>query len=182
MVKKIIFVLSIALLLLGIIPARAGEIHDAARKGDLAKVKALVAKNPKLVNERDHQFGDTPLHDAVIGNYKDIAVFLLSKGADVNSKDDNGATSLHKAALNNRTEMVVFLIKKGAGVKFRDMEGETPLHWAAAAGKTGPAEILLKNGVDVNSKDNNGNTPLKLAMKNKHKNMVELLKKHGGKE
>ncbi len=182
MVKKLIFALLISIFLMGFTTANAGEIHDAARKGDLAKIKALVAKNPALVNDRDHQFGDTPLHDAVIGNYKDIVVFLLSKGADINSKDDNGATSLHKAALNNRTEMTAFLISKGANVKYRDMDGNTPLHWAAEAGKTGPAQVLLKNGADVNAKDDNGDTPMKLAVKNKHKNMVELLKKYGGKE
>src|SRR5437879_2507176 len=35
-----------------VLPLLAGEIHEAAAEGDLAKVKQLVAKNPKLVNLR----------------------------------------------------------------------------------------------------------------------------------
>jgi ankyrin repeat protein len=40
--------------------AFAGPIHDAARKGDVKKVRALLQGDPKLLNDKDNQ-GNTPL-------------------------------------------------------------------------------------------------------------------------
>ena len=39
-----------------------GEIHDAAKDGDLEKVKALLQSNPDLVFSKDDKYGATPLH------------------------------------------------------------------------------------------------------------------------
>jgi len=45
--------------------AFCGEIHDAAKVGDLEKVKALLKDNPELVSNRDTNFLNyTPLHYA----------------------------------------------------------------------------------------------------------------------
>ena len=49
------------LILVWSIPVFCGEIHDAAKAGDLAKVKALLKENPELVSGRDYM-GYTPLH------------------------------------------------------------------------------------------------------------------------
>lgn len=48
--KNIVAILALALVVL---KAQAGEIHDAVQAGDLAKIKALMAKDPKVVNEKD---------------------------------------------------------------------------------------------------------------------------------
>jgi hypothetical protein len=45
-------------------PAFCGEIHDAAKKGDLQKAQALLKDNPNLVSSRDSDGGLTPLHVA----------------------------------------------------------------------------------------------------------------------
>ena len=44
------------------------EIHDAALKGDLAKVKDLLAKDPALVNAKGHN-EKAPLHWAAQGGH-----------------------------------------------------------------------------------------------------------------
>jgi len=62
-----------------------GPIHDAARKGDLKKVKALLAADSKIVNDRDNN-GDTPLHLAALHNQLPVAQALLDAGADVMRK------------------------------------------------------------------------------------------------
>ena len=59
-----------------------GEIHDAARKGDLAKVKALLKDHPDLVFSKDNN-GETPLHQAVLFGHKDVAELLLAGKAEV---------------------------------------------------------------------------------------------------
>jgi hypothetical protein len=77
--------------------AFCGEIHDAAKDGDLAKVKALLKDNPDLVFNKDKE-GMTPLHDAAASGYKDVAELLLANKADVDAKAGNGLTPLHVAA------------------------------------------------------------------------------------
>jgi uncharacterized protein len=85
------------IVLTGSTPAFCGDIHDAAKYGDLAKVKALLKDNPKLVSSKI-EYGWTPLHWAAMEGYKNVAKLLLAMGADVNAKDNWGYTPLHIAA------------------------------------------------------------------------------------
>ena len=68
-------------------PAFSGEIHDAAKTGDLAKVQALLKDNHDLVFSKDNN-GGTPLHWAALNGHKDVAELLLANRADVNAKDN----------------------------------------------------------------------------------------------
>ena len=68
--------------------AFGGEIHDAAKKGELEKVKKLLKDNPELVfSKSEDSVGYTPLHWAAYNGHKDVAESLLAKGAEVNAKD-----------------------------------------------------------------------------------------------
>jgi ankyrin repeat protein len=79
------------------IPGFCGEIHDAAKTGDLVRVKALLKDNPELVSSRDGP-DDTPLHVAAQQGHKDVAELLLAKKAEVNARDKHGDTPLHVAS------------------------------------------------------------------------------------
>ena len=92
---------------------RAGEIHDAVRAGDLAKVKALVAKDAKVVNEKDAR-GRTPLHFASYAGNREIVAFLIANGADVRATDPDGFTPLHWAASAGQADAARALIAAGA--------------------------------------------------------------------
>jgi ankyrin repeat protein len=96
----------------------ADEIHEAARKGDLTKVKELLDKHPELVNAVDNR-NCTPLHFAVNGGYTEIANLLIEKGADILAKDADGDTPLHWAAWAGKTDLAELLISKGADIKFQ---------------------------------------------------------------
>lgn len=91
----------------------ADEIHDAARKGDLAKVKELLEKDPKLVNAKDER-ESTPLHFAASRGHKEIVELLVAKGADVNAKNDMGYSPLDWAMEYGKTEIIQLLKSKGA--------------------------------------------------------------------
>ena len=134
------------------IPAFCGEIHDAAKSGDLEKVKALLKDKPNLVFSKDKN-GDTPLVVAVKFGHKDMAAFLLAHKANVNAKGKD-----------------VAFTSEGIGGGMEGIQGKslggTPLHWAAMKSDTGMAELLLTNGADVNAQDDG--TPLHWAVSPTH--------------
>jgi ankyrin repeat protein len=92
--------------------AFCGEIHDAAKSGDLVKVKALLKGNPDLVFSKDND-GRTPLHWAAAGARKDVVELLLVNQAEVNAKNKEGWTPLHWAALQGQKDMAELLRQHG---------------------------------------------------------------------
>ena len=92
----------------------AGNIHEAAREGKVARVTKLLAADPELVNARDIRSRWTPLQWAVYGGHKDVAQLLLEKGADVNVDMGTPATPLDMAAQQGDEEMVALLRKHAA--------------------------------------------------------------------
>jgi ankyrin repeat protein len=59
-----------------------GEIHDAAKSGDVEKVKTLLKGNPDSVSSKDEHNGATPLQEAAIRGRKDAVELLLANKAD----------------------------------------------------------------------------------------------------
>jgi len=129
--------------------ALAGEIHDAAKAGDLAKVKALVAANPAVVNLTEFG-GPTPLHFAVAEGRTQVAEFLLVSKADPNAK----LGSTHSAMLSG---------------------GVTPMHAAAAKGDVAMGRLLLKHKADVNLASDFIGPPLFVAVGHNQRAFVEFL-------
>jgi ankyrin repeat protein len=128
----------------------------------------------------------TPLDAAVGHARKDIVKLLLAKGADINAKDKGGETPLHFAAEFGRKDMVALLLSKGAEIDARNAWGWTALHWAARNGSMDIAKLLLAKRADVNISENfnnsgnSGRTPLGIAEESGHKDVVKLLRQHGG--
>src|SRR3954447_23960420 len=114
--------------------AFAGELHNAARAGDLARVKALLAAGASVA-ERD-SLGGTPLHDAAWGGDLAIVQFLLDKGADPNAKHlESNSTPLDYAVITNHRDVVELLLGRGAKLN------PTALHLAANRGYVGIGEL-----------------------------------------
>ena len=90
----VVYILAVIFLLSG--SAAAEPIHEAAKEGDLAKVKILIAEGSD-VNVRDEN-GLAPLHIAAYKGYKDVAELLILNGANVNAADKTVDTPLQFAA------------------------------------------------------------------------------------
>jgi len=150
------------------------EIHQAARQGDLTRVKALLDKTPDLLESRS-EAGKTPLHFAAEGGRADVVRYLLDKGAAVDARNADGDTPLHYAAGWGFMDVIALLIEKGADVAARNHEGDTPLHYAGIQGITPVAKILLDNGADVNARNKAGDSLLVAAFRRGRRDLIDLL-------
>jgi len=107
----------------------------------------------------------TSLHDAAGAGDIERVRSLLSKGADVNAKNDfDGGTPLQIAADNGHIDIVEVLIASGANVNATNSDGMTPLHKVFFGGYLNIAELLISKGADVNAKDLGSKTPLHEAI------------------
>ena len=88
-----------------------GRIHDAAQRGDLKTVKALLKGHPALVFSKD-DVGNTPLHYAACG-YMAVVELLLANQAEVNAKNKEGATPLRLAEDSGHKDVAELLRQHG---------------------------------------------------------------------
>ncbi|MBN1940166.1 MAG: ankyrin repeat domain-containing protein [Candidatus Aminicenantes bacterium] len=147
---------------LGFMPlagAGAAEIHDAAGKGDLAAVKALIEVDASLLNARDAD-GRTPLHWACRGVHLEVLSYLAEKGSDVNVLDLNKVAPLHSLASRNHEEGIRILLAKKADPNVLDASLYTPLTMAAERNMLKAAAALIKGGAKLEIKNDYGRTPL----------------------
>lgn len=135
------------------------ELVVAAYKGDLAAVRALLAKRAN-VNARNSG-GVTALVASPWGGNVDVTKALIVAGADVNAVDNDGGTALLAAAGTPHTDIVRVLIEAGADVNASD--GTTPLIQAALNGQLEQVQMLLARHANVNVKNSLGQTALMVA-------------------
>jgi hypothetical protein len=89
------------------------QLWEAARKGDVATVRALLDKGAN-VNAR-FRYGTTALFKAAERGHTEVVKLLIERGADVNVKDTfYGATAMTWALENKHVEVVRALLEKGA--------------------------------------------------------------------
>ena len=110
------------------------SLHDAAGRGDLARLSGLLDAHPELIDERGGEGVRTPLHQAVFGNSEAAVKLLLDRGANPNVRcEGDNAYPLHFAVEKHRLPIIQLLVEHGA-----DTIGEGDYHelgvigWATA--------------------------------------------------
>ena len=157
----------------------ADEIHDAARQGNLEKVRTLVDSDPALVAAKD-KGGETPLHWAAFSGNVDLVRFLLEKGAEVDARNGRGLTPLAFTALKGRTPAAGLLIERGADVNVRNALNMTPLIIAAEQGSMELVGKLIAAGADVGIESRIGTALHRAAFKGQTE-VIQVLLKAGAK-
>ncbi len=136
-------------------------LYQAARDGDVAEVRRLIASGADSNGAEETVFGFTALHRAAFNGHVDCVRVLVEGGASVDKGDQFGRTPLHLAASKEHCEIVTYLLEKGASVNSRDDRlGQTPLHFA---GNAAVAKELLRWGADPNMRSSDGKTPIDVA-------------------
>ena len=103
------------------------------------------------------------LIDAVKAGDRAAVAALLTKGADANAAEGDGATALHWAVQLEDLESAAALIRAGGKVNAANDLGATPLSVAASNGSAQSVTLLLKSGADPNQALAGRESPLMLA-------------------
>ncbi|XP_043469266.1 ankyrin-1-like [Leptopilina heterotoma] len=109
----------------------------------------------------------------------EIAKFLLSKGANVNSETKNGVTVLHAASHYGLAKVVEAILEYNGNVNSRLKNGITPLHLSAQRGNVEICEMLLLKGADINAKHDDLKSALHIASEEGHKEICKILLEYG---
>jgi len=157
--------------------ASGPPLVDAARTGDLAVVRLLLAEGTDAsAAEAD---GSSPLLWAAHRADLEMAELLVEAGADVNDANDLGVTPLWAASEQGYAPLVRLLLAAGAVPDAPLLSGETPLMVAARGGFAEVAEQLLEAGAEVDHSATRRQTPLMWAAAAGHPEVVRVLVEHG---
>jgi ankyrin repeat protein len=150
-----------------------GAIIEAARKGDVDRVKAELTRDPKLAH-LSNETGDTALHGAVEGGHLHLVTRLIAAGANVDAVRGDGFRPIHCALLKtrgDRTALTDALITAGA---------EYTIYVAAARGdRAFVRDALARDASLANFEDTCHHRPISAAAERNDLEMVKLLLSHG---
>lgn len=91
---------------------------------------------------------DDAFHIAARNGRREVAEWLLERGANVGATGYFGATALHWAAVSGREEIVRWLLSVGADPTRRDPKFDaTPATWAQEGGHDEIADLLDPSGI-----------------------------------
>src|SRR5258708_27175382 len=88
----------------------AGDLYQAIRRNDLARLKTLVVSREAA--NAPGPFGETPLMDAATAGSEEAMAFLIDKGAAVDAQNPFGTTALIMSATD--AAKVRLLLERGA--------------------------------------------------------------------
>ena len=177
------------------------SIHEDVVRENIEDVKQHLAAGTD-VDARDGS-GRTSLHIAADFGHKEIAELLITKGADVNARDEYGDTPLDNVSLLYGVALhyteTADLLRKHGGKRGEELKAEgkpiepvalaatskpepktvkapsISIHGAAEEGNIEAVKQHLAAGTDVNTKTANGWTPLLMAISWAQKEIAELL-------
>ena len=133
-------------------------LHMAAWANQNPAVTTALIDAGADIDTRTPRYAFTALHCASassvrLAHHVHIAA-LISRGADVQARDDGGFTALHYAVIQDNPAVMSVLIEAGADLEAATWEtGLRPLHLAAASGRAAPLiAALLDAGADTSAR------------------------------
>jgi ankyrin repeat protein len=159
-------------------PNETGDlpIHIAARYNNhtdfiqfLLQKESTVQQGIELLRIRNKDEegneNETLLHMAVSNGNKDMVIFFIEKGLDINATNARGETPLYYAVYYYRDslEILQFLIQAKANLNLLTKTGDTPLHLAAYRGYHEVVSCLLRYGINPSRRNKYGEEPLHLG-------------------
>jgi ankyrin repeat protein len=105
-----------------------------------------------------------------------VAEYLLTHGAAVSERDDEGRNALMRAAVGGHPGICSLLISKGAKPNaLQAKTGMTALHWAAKNGRVAAVKELLGGGASRDIVDKNAKKAVDYARLSGDPECISLL-------
>ncbi|TNN39394.1 DNA-binding protein RFXANK [Liparis tanakae] len=139
------------------------SIHQLAAQGDVSLVAAHLTKDVSLLSKQDER-GFTPLMWAAAFGEKEVAEFLLEKGADPKTIARERESALTLASSGGYVDIVASLLGRDVDVDTYDWNGGTPLLYAVRGNHVKCVEALLAKGADMTIESDSGYSPMALAV------------------
>ncbi|MEJ0051083.1 MAG: quinoprotein dehydrogenase-associated putative ABC transporter substrate-binding protein [Methylovirgula sp.] len=111
---------------------------------------------------------NSALNGAVVDSDLERIRYLVSKGADVNSRDGLGQNLIHIAAEQRDMDVISELLDDGANIEARDGDGWTPLMHAASSDNVPAIRLLIGRKAKVDATTADGYTALAYALADGH--------------
>ena len=169
------------------------NVNEADVNGLLPLGIALQTKNCAAIrllaeygadpNVRHKSDGISALHLAAGAGMEDVVKSLISAGATIDIRMNDGRTPLALAFNHRHIGIIDLLLKHGADPNIsittecapEDSRNMTPLLFCAAVGDTEMMGLLLRHGADPNKGKADGITPLMNAAGRGHYDAVKML-------
>ena len=157
------------------------SFHDACATGETERAKEMLLEEPALLDRRSPD-GFPPLGLAIFFGNRDLAKFLIARGADVNAVAENAqrVAPVHAASAVCDHEILTMLLDRGADPNARQQMDYTPLHTAASRGDVAMARLLIERGADLQVKGSDGMSVADVARKYGQSAFVEWLESVNG--
>lgn len=154
-------------------------VADAAMRGDVTAVRALIARRVNVNAPQGD--GMTALHWAGDRGDSVLAAVLIRAKASVSARTRiGGYTPLHIAAREGAPSVVRALLAAGSDVNATTASGATALHLASAAGDSAVVAALLEKRANPNAREAAwGQTPLVFAAEYGRAAAIRVLLSHG---
>ena len=160
--------------------ARGSMMNAAVDHANVAKIKAMIALDPSVVNDLGPG-GHSPLVSAVVDGNADIVALLLAAGADPKKANGQGILPLTAAAGGGQADLVQKLLDKGADPDAVDSSGAPAIFAAISRDDLETVKRLVTKGAKLNVKDGGGSTPIQAALRGQPAagDIVQYLLDHG---
>lgn len=155
----------------------ANALHEAAKRGDIDKVKAAILGGAD-VNMKGKD-GESALWEASYLGALDVVKYLIANGADTNTTNNNRQSALSVAVEGEEYEIADVLLEDGADIDASDEGGTSPLMIAAESGYYDLSKLLLKNGANINLTNNMGRSSLMIAAMKDNCKLEKLFLENG---
>ncbi|XP_070189214.1 transient receptor potential cation channel subfamily A member 1 homolog [Littorina saxatilis] len=157
-------------------------LHHAARYRREKNKKKEVASDQETDEPGINGVPLLEQYELEFGNAQEsVITYLISKDADVNSRDIYGQTPLHFAAMRgNEVACKDLLGISGVNIEAQDKQGIAPLHMAALHNQVEVAKMLIEAGANLRCVDNEQCTPLHHACADGSVELVQALFEAGG--
>ena len=155
-------------------------LHLSCLNGHEQATLLLLKRNRTFkINAQSKLDHSTPLHLACKGNNIRVVKLLMGYGANVMSRNKDGATSLHIACQLNHYNVAKYLLgktRKPSNVaNAKDYNGWTALHWVSYLGNVSLLQVLMQYGAVLPDPTITAPSCLWLASSQGHTRIVTML-------